>query len=211
MNDAFADVPFESRGDAYAAKFCGVCGLSSFERIPVQSVRDACLPAYRRIFPSIELQRTNALPSETRQEAQFDAITGQTQEKIPPLAGARVSTRFSRLLWGANFPAANDSLTETRNALKSRSLICVKCRRCLLALLPPPPLPPFFALHLSLFLCPFSVSSPRLGTALVRLARCITRNCTLKLYLLSTQYIPAFLVILFRGCCVERATCSIHS
>lgn len=143
-----------------------VCGLSIFEPIPMRSVRWKSKRVSIRLSSNISVYRitkNKRVAPKTLQEAQFDAITGQTQEKIPPLAGARVSTRFSRLLWGANFPAANDSLAETRNALKSRSLICVKCPRCLLVL----PLPPFFTLYLSPFLCPFNLSSPRLGTACV--------------------------------------------
>lgn len=53
---------------------------------------------------------------------------------------------FALSLWGANFPAANCSLIATQNALKSRSLICVKCSRRL-----PMPRPTPRFLYISLF------------------------------------------------------------
>lgn len=99
--------------------------------------------------------------------------------------------RISRLLRGANFPAANYSLAETRNALKSRLLICVKCPRCLPALL----LVPSFSLCILLSLSPSAYFSPCDSRTRPSCALHHAYSCTLKLNSLApvrSHNIPTF-------------------
>lgn len=99
--------------------------------------------------------------------------------------------RISRLLRGANFPAANYSLAETRNALKSRLLICVKCPRCLPALLLVPSFSPCILLSLS----PSAYFSPCDSRTRPSCALHHAYSCTLKLNSLApvrSHNIPTF-------------------